>query len=278
MTVIVGANFLSEVLVIADTRVSWPSGSLPPEDIVKKLYRIRSPRTPGKEAIIGYSGDISAIKSVAQYLGREKFENYKRPLVMLSLKNDLRRWIEEATVSLDLQQRKGLKFMLCGIEPSRRVPIKKGAIYISNQQILETHIYVYSVNAQSGKVGIHRESNLAVIGSGSKLIKVLRKKILDTITFGLKQSNLHWARAVVAGEITNEIIHASGIESIGGPLQVVRITAEGLSADFIWPEEADDRNVQISQQGQVTLLRNPSSNKEYKLYPIWALPDFSATY
>lgn len=272
MTVVVGANFLSEVLVIADTRVYWPDGSRPPQDIVQKLYRIRSPRTPDKEAIIGYSGDISGIKEVAQYLGKDKFEHYKRPLVMLNLKEDLRGWIEESTISLDVWKRKGLKFMLCGIEPSRQVPIRKGDKIIRSRQILETHIYVFSVNARSGKVNVNRVGDLAVIGSGATKTKELKKKILSTITFGFSQPNLHWARSVVAGEIANEIILNRDIRSIGGPLQVVRIAPDGVSANYIWPEETRDRNVEASQQGQVTILQNASSNRKYKLYPIWALP------
>ena len=52
MTAVVGINFLSEVIMIADTRVSWPNNLLPPEDALQKLYVIRSPRTPTKAAIL----------------------------------------------------------------------------------------------------------------------------------------------------------------------------------------------------------------------------------
>jgi hypothetical protein len=272
MTAVVGINFLSEVIVIADTRVSWPDDLLPPEDILQKLYRIHSPQTPTKAAILGFAGDISAIKIVAQHLGKNKFQNYKRPLVMVSLKNDLRRWIEEVTTTLEPRARAGLRFMLCGIEPSRSLSIKKGNTVIRSKQILETHIYVFQVSSNTGKVKVLKRNDLAVIGSGAQLRRELKSKVLPAIRFGFNQPNLHWGRAHLVGEIANEVFQNAGIKGVGGPLQVGRVTSEGLFLDYIWPRSVESKDVQVSQEGQKTILYNPSLGKRYTLYPIWALP------
>jgi hypothetical protein len=272
MTAVVGINFLSEVIVVADTRVSWPNNTLPPEDVLQKLYRIRSPRTPAKAALLGFAGNISAIKIVAQHLGTNKFQSYKRPLVMVSLKDDLRGWIEEATTTLEPGTREGLRFMLCGIEPSRSLSIKKGNTMIQSKQILETHIYVFQVNSSTGKVKVLKRNDLAVIGSGAQLRRKLKSRILPAIRFGFNQPNLHWGRAHLVGEIANEIFQNSSIEGIGGPLQVGRITSEGVRLDYIWPRSLESKDIQVSQDEQKTILYNPSVGKTYTLYPIWALP------
>lgn len=272
MTVIVAVDILSEMIVVADTRVSWPDRSHAPQDIVQKLYRIRSPRTPGKEAVIGYSGDLSAIRAVALYLGGEKFRHYSRPLVMSTLKDDLAKWIEEATTKLETRQRAGLKFMLCGIEPSRAVPINRGTKSVTSPRMLETHMYVFDIHPGSGRVAVTRERGFATIGSGADRRAELRRKILPAIHFGFHQKNLHWARAVLVGQIANSVIRQSGIESVGGPLQVVRISPGRLTATYTWPDESDDRNTEVSHKGDRVVLRNRSSKKEYTLYPIWALP------
>jgi len=221
---------------------------------------------------LGFAGDISAIKVVVQHLGKNKFQNYKRPIVMVSLKDNLRHWIEEATTTLEPRARTGLKFMLCGIEPSRSLSIKKGNTIIKSKQILETHIYVFQVSSNTGKVKVLKRNDLAVIGSGAQLRKELKNRILPVISFGFNQPNLHWGRAHLVGEIANEIFQNSSIKGVGGPLQVGRVTTEGVRLGYIWPRSVESKNVQVSQEGQKTILYNPSVGKKYTLYPIWALP------
>lgn len=191
---------------------------------------------------------------------------------MVNLKDDLRRWIEEATTTLEPRARTGLRFMLCGIEPSRPLSIKKGNKIIKSKQILETYIYVFSVSSDSGKVRVTRRSDLAVIGSGAQLRRELKSKILPAIRFGFNLPNLHWGRAHLVGEIANDVFQDSNIKSVGGPLQIARITSEGLFPDYIWPQSVESRDVQVLQEGQKTILYNTSIGKRYTLYPIWALP------
>jgi hypothetical protein len=154
VTVVVGFNWLSEMVMIADTRVSWSGSMRSPQDILKKLYVIQS---PSKAAVLGFSGDVHAAKTVMVHLKDHKFQNYSRPFVMANLKDDLGRWIEEVTATkLRPETRANLKFMLCGIEPSRHPPVKRDNKVVGFLTVPEAHIYVYTVGKDSGKVMVSK--------------------------------------------------------------------------------------------------------------------------
>lgn len=92
--------------------------------------------------------------------------------------------------------------------------------------------------------------------------------------FGFNKTNLHWARAVVAGEAIAHIVKEDEAVSatVGGPLQVIRITSDGLEEHCIWPSGEGDRNVQVRYHQSRTTIQNPSTGKEYTLLPIWDFP------
>ena len=273
MTAVVSVSFLSEIIMVADTRVSWPSTPLPPADILQKLYAISSRRTQQKVAVLGFSGAIQAAKAVMIHLGKDKLQNYSRPLIMVNLKDQLKRWIEEVTMTnLSAESRRGLSFMLCGLEPSRAATIRKGNVLVKYPQLMETHIYIFRVSQDTGTVEVLRKGGFTVIGSGAELRRDLARKVPPLISFAFNQPNLHWARAHLVGQVVNAVFEHGSVPTVGGPFQVARITAEGLFCEYIWPGSMQPTKVEVTQEGQKTIVYNPDRNETYTLHPVWSLP------
>jgi len=84
MTLVVGFNWISEMVMIADTRVSWQGTQLSPSDSLLKLYGIQG---NSKSAVLGFCGDLQAARAVLVHLKDRKFQNYSRPLVIAQLKD-----------------------------------------------------------------------------------------------------------------------------------------------------------------------------------------------
>lgn len=291
LTVVAAFNWFSEVVVIADTRVSQrvkvirpdfpesPQDFLKTWDCLKKLYSIQSPRSPEKAAVLGFSGDIRAAKTVIVHLSKYKFQNYKRRLVMANLKEELRRWIEEATVSkLEPRARGGLKFMLCGIEPSRHMSGKrrngKTVIFtVGSLPTSEAHIYIYTVNKDSGKVTVSKRLGSAVIGSGRRLKREIMKKANGALKFGFRHPHLHQGRAFLISHIVGLMFEENqSIKDVGGPFQAIRITPNGLIDMYVWPPSAKHHNVEVRHEGARSTIFNAVLGEEYTLYPVWELP------
>lgn len=273
MTAVVGVSLLSEVIMVADTRLSWPGTSAPPEDILQKLYAIPCPRNENKVAVLGFSGAIQAAKAVMIHLGKDKLQNYSRPLIMVNLKDQLKRWIEEVTMTnLSAESRRGLSFMLCGLEPSRAATIRKGNVLVKYPQLMETHIYIFRVSQDTGTVEVLRKGGFTVIGSGAELRRDLARKVPPLISFAFNQPNLHWARAHLVGQVVNAVFEHGSVPTVGGPFQVARITAEGLFCEYIWPGSMQPTKVEVTQEGQKTIVYNPDRNETYTLHPVWSLP------
>lgn len=290
MTVVAAFNWFSEVVVIADTRVSqkcksiWPDSSHPSQDFLqtwdclKKLYSIRSPRDPHKAAVLGFSGGIQAARTVIAHLGKHKFQNYKRHLVMVNLKDELRRWIEEATVSkLGPEERNGLTFMLCGIEPSRHISGKRNGrpvvFTVGSLSTSEAHIYVYTVDKDSGEVTVSQRLGSAVIGSGRKLEREIKRRANEALRFGFRHPQLHQGRAFLIGHLVDLMFEEDqSIRNVGGPFQAIRIMPSGLTDIWAWPAKVKYHNIKVRHEGTKTVIFNPTLGEEYTLYPVWELP------
>lgn len=274
MTVVIGFNSLKEVIMIADSRVSWENNQHPPKDNLRKLYTFGY---ANKSAVLGFSGDLQAANAIMRFLMERKFRNYKRPFILSEFKDDLGKWIEEiAKTKLPPKKRTRVKFMLGGIEPSRHPPLLKDGQVIGYSSLVEAHIYTYSIG-DNGNVHYNaRPKGYDVIGTGRKLEREIANKLVDEINFGFNQPQLHWARAVIMGEaIAARIKEDKKIsETVGGPFQVVRIAPEGLETQYIWPPGMGDRNVEVEHDGSRTIIYNPSTKEKYVLYPVWKLPPY----
>ncbi len=114
--------------------------------------------------------------------------------------------------------------------------------------------------------------NLAIIGTGKALEQDVANRLKNALGFALDQSNLHWARAVVIGEAVADLISKDKAlsETVGGPFQVVRITANGVETHYIWPLDGGDRNVEVRPDESNIIIRRPSTDESYTLHPVWA--------
>jgi len=271
VTIVVGFDWLTETVMIADTRVSWENNQFPPKDILRKLYTLGDSK---KSAVLGFSGDLHAAKKVMTFLIKQKFLGYKRPFVIRQFRDDLHQWIEEiALAKLTPKQRKELSFMLCGIEPSRRPSILEDGKITGYTPFTESHIYVYTIG-ENGNVRVNkRPKGFAIIGTGRKLRKAVIEQIQETIHFGFNDPKLHWARAALINEIVASLAKENkAVSTVGGPFQVIRITPDGLKTDYTWPPDVDSKNVEIRIEGSKTIIHNPASGESYVLHPIWDSP------
>lgn len=271
MTVVVACNWLTEAIVLADSRVSWANGHRSPQDILRKLYTIGG---PGKGAVIGFCGDLQAAQIVMQFVMERKLKNYRRRFVIPRFRDELSRWMQEvAKTELLPAQRTSVKFMLCGIETSRHPPVLRRDKVVRETPFAEVHICIYRILA-NGDVSVDaRRRKCAVIGTGRALERLVAARLGEMLSFGFAEPKLHWARAVVAGEVIASLIQQDDRVSltVGGPMQVIRITAVGLETQYIWPAGAADRNTVVEQDGSRTIISNPSTNERYVLHPIWEL-------
>lgn len=269
MTVIVGFSWLSEMVMIADTRVSWPNSTRPPHDILRKLYKIGDTR---KSVVLGFSGDLSAAKTIITYLKDRKFKHLRRRFVIARFKDDLRTWIEQAaTHNLSPELRDKVRFMLCGVEPSRHPPIHRDGRVVGVLNVPECHLYVYTIGKNSGHVMVSERRNFAVIGSGQDLENEIREKMKELIHFGFDQPNLHWARVFILSDIVASLFKERQSDTVGGPFQTIRLTKDGLQEFYLWPPGVEDKNVEVQQDKRQTTIFNSALNEQYSLYPIWEL-------
>lgn len=271
MTVVVACNWLTEAIMLADSRVSWSDNRHPPQDTLRKLYTVGGPR---KGAVIGFCGDLQAARAVMRFLMEAKLRDYRRRFVIPQFRDQLCRWIEEAAeTQLQPRQRTRVKFMLCGIEPSRHPPLLKGGKVVRQTPFAEVHICVYRIGANGKVVVDARPKRCAVIGTGRALERLIAARLAETLSFGLAEPKLHWARAVLAGEVIASLVaqDKKAALTVGGPLQVIRITAGGLETHYIWPATVADRNTHVEQDGARTIVTNPSTSERYILHPIWEL-------
>ncbi|MBN2267219.1 MAG: hypothetical protein JW725_02655 [Candidatus Babeliaceae bacterium] len=272
MTVVIGFNWLTEVVMLADSRISWEDHQHPPQDILQKLYRFGD---SNNSVVLGFCGDLLAARKVIFFLVASKLRKYKRPFVVSQFGDELVRWIEQAARSeLTPKQRTNIKFMLCGIEPSRHPPILKDGKIIGHTSFVEAHIYIYTIS-KNGKVDCDKRPKwCAVIGTGNELECAITNKLEEARKFGSNEPQLHWARAIVGGEAIAQVIAESERVSVtvGGPFQVVRITTKGLETHYIWPWDIENRNVEVQDDNSKIVLSNPSIKEKYILYPIWELP------
>jgi hypothetical protein len=275
MTAIVGINWLWEIVLAADTRVSWKSQGivLKKEDILKKVYALPNSQDPKRPFVLGFScSDLKAAKAVIVHLGTRKFPNYSRPFIAAHLKEDLRGWIEEVAVTeLNPEMRSGLRFMLCGIDPPTPSVVKRNNEIVRRIGMSKPHLYVYTVNKGSGKVSVEEESYIAVIGSGRKLTQEIKESSYGWAGFG-GIGKMQWARAHMIAEITAMICKRHQSRDIGGPFQAVCITPMGLITHYVWPPSIEAGSIEVIQEGEKTIVRSPVLEKAYTLHPIWELP------
>ena len=123
VTAVTAINHLTEMIVISDTRVSYPDKTYKEGYGLKKLSIIKSPdrRTI---LIFGFSGQLSIIKPIIEGL-MPKILNYGRKFVIAHLSEEICKWIQEITTTLPTKQAPATYFTLSGLEPLRRHTLRR---------------------------------------------------------------------------------------------------------------------------------------------------------
>ena len=260
MTLIVGADYGSEILMIADTRVSVDEKyGIPPKDMLRKLVFIDFFQ---RRAVLGFSGNIYAIKKIIESVSR-KAKYFKSSG---SLKEDIQRWIEEA-IKME-RQRHHLQFMLCDFDATEK-----------------SHIYVYETK-ENGEVQLQLQGTInivgpgghpgrgkvAVIGSGSKLKRRIHETTLMSSGNPKKYKNFEAysnVRALMATDIIAAEFEDIKSKDVGGPFVMARIRPnECIGPHYLWPDRVDSSDVQVTMDNEKTVLYKPSTNEKYILFSI----------
>ena len=124
LTVVAAVNWLTEIVVFADTRISCSTAADGPDssghtrapqrtcDCLQKLYAIQGERGTGRGVVLGFSGGVSAAGEVMVFLGKHKLRHLNPRVAMANLGDRMRGWIQEAVGELDPEARRTLTFML----------------------------------------------------------------------------------------------------------------------------------------------------------------------
>lgn len=272
MTLVVGVDYGTEILVLADTRVSVsdrPDAPTPKDQLIKLV----SVDFAQRSAILGFSGKIRVIKEIIESLQtRARYPGvFKRSG---SLRDDFKGWMEDIVKRIRRNQKlEKLQFMLCDFNPSD-----------------EEHIYLYEIKENGevlldppktvsiiGKGGHPGRGKVAVIGSGSEFKQKIYEATLRP--FGNPNSyNDYEAYSRFRTLMSEANIHSwfQDIPSttVGGPFAIFRVRPNGLvGPNFAWPIGEDSPDTRVEQDGQKTVLYNPSIGKKYILFSISSYSD-----
>ena len=264
MTVVVGVDYLDEILVIGDSRVSYPNGQYEANRGLKKLLVFGN---KNKVAALGFAGHINGARVVIGNLMRKLTPNYKRPLVIAHLKEDMRKWIQEVVIELPSAELEGLSFILCALEPSRRRPLRRGEVIVPSP-FPERHICIYSVNSRK-QVEMRDGGPIAVIGSGRELESNIQHQVSHLINFGRGAPNFQMNRLTVAHDVISLMFHDLNSSSVGGPFQIIRIVPPPSKSQeiYMWFPEAPE--VEVEHKRDMSIMRNRRTGETCTLFPIW---------
>lgn len=253
MTLVVGVDFGDEMLVLADSRLSYADGSPPPMDCLKKLLVIGF--TGRTEAVLGYSGNVLAIQSIVDNIRIRAKAGFSKSGI---LKDDLKVLMEDAIRMK--RKRDKIQFMLCDFNPGDGV-----------------RLCVYTLH-KDGRVELSPKDRVAIIGSGAKLTD----KILDSVRHSFRnhpegyctyESFSGVRKGMIEGPIAGYFRDIDSQE-VGGPFMMLILRSDGVSAPvFTWPWGSDSLGVEITSiktyKGTYkTILYKPSTGERYTLFPL----------
>lgn len=285
MTVIIAIDYLTSLLVISDSRVSY-SGIPDMENGLQKVLSIISP--DGKQvATLGFAGDVALAKKVFLYLLVEKqICNYQRPFIIPQLISDLDAWLQEI-INQEWANYKesGISFIFCAIEPKIEIPIYDAdcnRVPLKLEKWDKKYIRTWKVS-ENGKVLGKNHQGFAIIGSGIEKqgeIKKIREKI-GNLHFPGAYHGSYLKRAFMAVEEIAKIFEQS--KTVGGVFQVITMTIPINDNQILWlwcqhdPATIETLNrLEIIEdiEGVLTLQHE---TQKIVLYPIWHHEDWQSS-
>jgi hypothetical protein len=236
-----------------------PQG-VPPKDQLRKLVTIAfSERT----AVLGFSGNVLEVKRILEAIKRRaKYYSSSG-----SLKDDLKKWMEEVIHNKPKRERHHLQFMLCDFHLSD-----------------SSHIHVYELTTD-GEVRFQPDevfvvpglAQVAVIGKGSEFKDQIHEAALRSI--GSPKSYTDYEAFSRLRAMWTELSIRLWFEdlasrTIGGPSTVFRIRPnEVVGPNYTMPTIDDSPDIQVTDNGKKTVLYSPATKKEYTLFSIFSYSD-----
>jgi hypothetical protein len=282
MTVVVGADYGSEILVLSDTRVSFGDPDTPPPR--NGLIKVVTIDFFGRKAVLGFSGCIPVVRAIINSL-KTRAKDFQSSG---SLKADVQNWIKEAVnrdwirawIRDSAKQEKRdplLQFLLCDLDPSD-----------------ETHVHLYGVG-KTREVqytpaetittlvgGSHpARGTVAAIGYGREFTQVICDAALWPVG---RPSNYrdHEAylrvRAGMAEKILSSYFQSKDLKEVGGPFVITLVRPDGIVGPHpMWPPFAGASDVQTSRERSRLVLFRPSTGEKHVLYSVldYTEADFS---
>lgn len=282
MTAIIAFNYITEILVIADTRVSYPTAKekLKYDGLhgLRKTVPIHN-KEDGNIAILGFSGEVSFAKALFRYLLVEKkLNNYQRPFVIEQLHEDIRKWIIEFRRQGRVTNNHLFQMLFAGFEPKRKIPFQDqaGKPISPSFDFRECHLYVYTVT-ETGNVQTRRETgSYAVIGSGQNEAPTDIEEIYTQwIGFGRGHPEHDIHRAWAVGNWISHAFETIGSRTVGGPIEILRLVPPPYETSTLWLWEPGGMTGPpptlkvVDQSDGTILIENSKNGQEMTIYPIW---------
>lgn len=262
MTVIVTIDCFDELLIVTDTRISYPDGTFHPNMGVQKALIFG---TRDNWAVLGFCGPVIPAKRIINQIFHHKLSNNKKPFVFFHFKESLRRWFEEYIQAFRVKDLRGLQFILCGFESRRKRPlISDGQIRYTNWY--ERHIYIYTVTKRK-QVEVNKGGLVNVLGSGQKLQHKIINQINDLIKFGRGMPNFHDVRAFMSGEIISLIYQDEKFDSVGGPFKVIQLAPPSFTFRYVWSPSVESK-IEVSESKGNTIIKNLKNQNVFTVIPI----------
>lgn len=262
MTVVIGVDCGAEILMLADTRVSYGAGgNCAPKDQLVKLIGVTF---ADREAVLGFSGNILYIKSILESL-RIRAKHYRSSG---SLREDFRKWIVEIIRMKHPMHH--VQLMLCDFDPADTARIHLYDVKASGDVQLKPQNTVDIVD-RGGQRG---RGIVAVIGSGSRLKPMIYEAALGSFGDPDKYDSFDAysrVRMLMIEALAASEFEAAGSADVGGPFAIARLRPNGLiGPSFTWPYGGgDSSDVQFTVQGSKNVLWKPSTDERYTLYSIF---------
>lgn len=279
MTAIIAIDYLTEILIIADTRISTIMNGKQKYVVnwgLKKLTPIISP--DGQTVLVlGFSGDVKLARKVFKFLFVDKkISTYSRRFVISHIKDDIFKWISEFVESEWAKPNTYslTNFLLCGLEPKLNRPLRDingKSVKWPFTPFKPSHIYTYSIS-NSGKVLLKNHKPMAIIGSGKyeqeEKINEIRERLIG---FGRGDTEMDNIRAwQVMREIAFTFEDANS-KTVGGAFQVIRLSIPSKNNVEIWRWMATPgstpENVEVIDKNDTIIMK--TRTKKFTIDPIW---------
>lgn len=228
MTVLIACNYLTSLIVVADSRVSYATDrtkEAPVDDNLQKIYQIHD------RMILGFCGSLEAAHRVIIGINRN-LETYSKPPIAVNLLSDVERWVQHEYQSIKNPVARQLELMLVTVEPKREKKSKwqtQDGIQIEKPgwfpYVPEFQVVVLTPSAKQDKLVRKRIDVCEIIGICGETRNILEEKLLKMASFDRKRPQ---NQAMVVAMTANVVLMEQGVDTIGGLFQCVLLNSDGI--------------------------------------------------